>query len=134
MIAHMQSAHFAPDAHQHLNAASNEFQVDLVDDDQGDPQYAVLTGPTTARDVAPNGLPPNDNPTANRGSGTPGVVSIMGIVDRAGFIESGDFDVRIILTEEPMGGLTADKIMVENGYVKSVVKGATYKGGHPAEG
>ena len=105
--------------------------MDLVDDDQGDPEYAVLTGPTSARDVAPNGLPPNDNPTANRGSGTPGVVSIMGIVDRAGFIESGDFDVRIILTEEPMGGLTADKVMVENGSVKSVVKGATYKGGHP---
>ena len=58
----------------------------------------------------------------------------MRIVDRAGFIESGDFDVRIILTEEPMGGLTADKIMVSNGSVKSVVKGATYKGGHPAEG
>ena len=124
-------SHFAPDAHQHLNEKSNEFQVDLVDDDQGDPEYAVLTGPTSARDVAPNGLPPNDDPTVNRGSGTPGVVSIMGIVDRAGFIESGDFDVRIILTEEPMGGLTADKIMVENGSVKSVVKGATYKGGHP---
>ena len=124
-------SHFAPDAHQHLNEKSNEFQVDLVDDDQGDPEYAVLTGPVTARDVAPNGLPPNDS-ADNRGSGTPGVVSIMGIVDRAGFIESGDFDVRIILTEEPMGGLTADKIMVENGSVKSVVKGATYKGGHPA--
>ena len=125
-------AHFAPDAHQHLNAASNQFRVDLVDDDQGDPEYAVLTGPITARDVALTGLPPNDDPTANRGSGTPGVVSIMRTVDRAGFIESGDFDVRIILTEEPMGGLTADKIVVENGSAKSVVKGATYKGGHPA--
>ena len=127
-------AHFAPDAHQHLNAASNEFQVDLVDDDQGDPEYAVLTGPITARDVALTGSPPNDDPTANRGSGTPGVVSIMRTVDRAGFIESGDFDVRIILTEEPMGedGLTADKILVENGSAKSVVKGAIYKGGHPA--
>ena len=123
-------AHFAPDAHQHLNDKSNEFQVDLVDDDQGDPEYAVLTGPTSARDVAPNGLPPNDNPTANRGSGTPGVVSIMRIVDRAGFIESGPFDVRIILTEEPMGGLAAGGIMVENG-TATVVKGASYKGGHP---
>ena len=64
-------SHFAPDAHQHLNEKSNEFQVDLVDDDQGDPEYAVLTGPTSARDVAPNGLPPNDL-AANRGSGTPG--------------------------------------------------------------
>ena len=104
--------------------------MDLVDDDQGDAEYAVLTGPITARDIALTGLPPNDNPTANRGSGTPGIVSIMRTVDRAGFIESGDFDVRIILTEEPMGGLTTDKIMVENGSAKSVVKGATYKGGH----
>ena len=125
-------AHFGPDAHQHLNDKSNEFQVDLVDDDQGDAQYAVLTGHSTAQDVASNGLPPNDAPATNRGSGTPGVVSIMRTVDRAGFIESGDFDVRIILTEEPMGGLTADKIMVSNGTVKEVVKGATYKGGHPA--
>ena len=123
-------AHFAPDAHQHMNDKSNEFQVDLVDDDQGDPQYAVLTGPGTAQDVASNGLPPNDA-VANQGSGTPGVVSIMRTVDRSGFVESGDFDVRIILTEEPMGGLTADKVMVINGTVKSVVKGATYKGGHP---
>ena len=125
-------AHFAPDAHQHMNDKSNEFQVDLVDDDQGDAQYAVLTGHSTGQDIAANGLPPNDAPATNRGSGTPGVVSIMRTVDRAGFVESGDFDVRIILTEEPMGGLTADKIVVQNGTVKSVVKGATYKGGHPA--
>ena len=124
-------AHFAPDAHQHMNDKSNEFQVDLVDDDQGDPEYAVLTGHSTAQDVTANGLPPNDA-VANRGSGTPGVVSILRIVDRAGFIESGDFDVRIILTEEPKGGLTADKVMVVNGTVVRVVKGATYKGGHPA--
>ena len=127
-------AHFGPDAHQHLNKKSNEFQVDLVDDDQGDPQYAMLTGVSTAQDVARDTDTETDNgaggPT-DAGSGTPGVVSIMRIVDRAGFIESGDFDVRIILTEEPMGGLTADKIMVSNGSVKSVVKGATYKGGHP---
>ena len=123
-------AHFGPDAHQHMNDKSNEFQVDLVDDDQGNPQYAMLTGPTSAAAVAANGLPPNDA-AANRGSGTPGVVSIMRTVDRAGFIESGEFKVRIILTEEPMGGLTADKVMATNAMVKSVVKGATYKGGHP---
>ena len=127
--------HFGPDAHQHLNKKSNEFQVDLVDDDQGDPQYAMLTGVSTAQDVARNTDTTDTDDGAggptDAGSGTPGVVSIMRIVDRAGFIESGDFDVRIILTEEPMGGLTADKIMVSNGSVKSVVKGATYKGGHP---
>ena len=127
-------AHFGPGAHHHLNKKSNEFQVDLVSDDQGDAQYAALTGPTTARDIAENGNPPLDNPVANKGSGTPGVVSVMSIVDRAGFIESGAFDVRIILTEDPMGGLTADGIMVENGAVMSVVKGASYKGGHPGRG
>ena len=124
------TAHLGPGAHQHMNKASNVFRVDLVDDDQGDPEYAVITGPSTAMDVALNGLPPNDDLTVNRGSGTPGVVSIMRIVDRSGFVERGDFDVRIILTEEPMGGLTTDKIAVENGSVKSLVKGLTYKGGH----
>ena len=34
-------AHFGPAAHHHLNAASNQFRVDLVDDDQGDPNYTV---------------------------------------------------------------------------------------------
>ena len=124
------TAHLGPGAHQHMNTASNVFRVDLVDDDQGDPEYAVITGPSTAMDVALNGLPPNDDLTANRGSGTPGVVSITRIVDRSGFVERGDFDVRIILTEEPMGGLTTDKIAVESGSVKSLVKGLTYKGGH----
>ena len=38
--------------------------------------------------------------------------------------------MRIILTEEPKGGLTKDKILVDGADV-SVVKGATYKGGHP---
>ena len=80
-------------------------------------------------DVAASGGP-DDGLTANMGTGTPGVVSIMGIVDRAGFIEDGPFQVRIILTEEPKGGLTADKIIVKNGSAGSVVKGATYKGGH----
>ena len=98
-LAHATS-HIGPGAHQHLNAASNVFRVDLVDDDQGDAQYAQLTSSSAARDVAANGLPPNDA-VANRGSGTPGVVSIMRIVNRIGFIETGSFDVRIILTEDP---------------------------------
>ena len=121
-------AHFAPGAHQHLNKASNVFRVDLVDDDQGDPQYAMLTSASTADDVAESGLAPSED--ESDGTGTPGVVSIMRIVDRAGFVESGAFDVRIILTEEPKGGLTAAGIMVENGSVTSLTKGLTYKGGH----
>ena len=131
-------AHFGPDAHQHLNKASNRYEIELVDADQGDPQYAEIMGISRAMDVATDdGTETGDDTdsladgTRDPGSGTPGVVSIMRTASRAGFIESGDFEVRIILTEEPMGGLTADKIMVANGVAKSVVKGVTYRGGHP---
>ena len=128
-------SHFAPDAHQHINKASNRFEIDLVDADQGDPQYAKIVGISGAEDVAMDSTEATETDTTadgtmDPGSGTPGVVSIMRTASRAGFIESGDFEVRIILTEEPMGGLTADKIMVANGSVKSVVKGVTYRGGH----
>ena len=129
-------AHFGPDAHQHLNKASNRYEIELVDADQGDPQYSKIMGISGAADVAMDGA---DTPTSDtagdvmdEGSGTPGVVSIMRTASRAGFIEGGDFEVRIILTEEPMGGLTADKIMVANGSVKGVAKGVTYRGGHAA--
>lgn len=127
-------AHFGPDAHQHVNKASNRYEIELVDADQGDPQYAKIMGISGAEDVAMDGTDDGDTAdgTMDPGSGTPGVVSIMRTASRTGFVESGDFEVRIILTEEPMGGLTADKIMVENGSVKSVVKGVTYKGGHSA--
>ena len=37
-FAHVIS-HFGPEAHQHLNNASNQFNVDLVDADQGNPLY-----------------------------------------------------------------------------------------------
>ena len=127
-------SHFGPDAHQHLNKASNRYEIELVDADQGDPQYAEIMGISGAADVAMDGNDDTDTDadgTLDEGSGTPGVVSIMRTASRAGFIESGDFEVRIILTEEPMGGLTADKIMVTNGVAKSVVKGVTYRGGHP---
>ena len=112
------TAHLAPEAHQHINKASNVFRVDLVDDDEGDPQYAKIDSYTTATDVT---------------SGIPGVVSIMRTASRTGFIESGEFEVRIILTEEPKGddGLTTNHLMVENGKAVEVVKGLTYKGGHP---
>ena len=123
-------SHFHPGAHQHLNKQSNVFRVDLVDDDQGDPQYAVITGPSSAEDVAESGAAPTED--ESDGTGTPGVVSVMRIVDRSGFVETGEFDVRIILTEEPKGGFTEAGIMVENGRVSSLTKGLTYKGGHPA--
>ena len=55
----------------------------------------------------------------------------MRTASRAGFIESGAFDVRIILTEDPNGGLTTANIMVDKGSATSITKGLTYKGGHP---
>ena len=115
-------AHFGPGAHHHLNKASNQFRVDLVDDDQGNPQY---NSGVSATPIATDGLPPTD------GSGTPGVVTVDPLRERAGFIESGPFDVRLILTEEPRGGLTTDLIMVEGGgSATAVTKGATLKGAH----
>ena len=112
------TSHFDPDGpgdglpHQHLNAQSNLFQVDLVDDDEGLAAYSnSLTG-----------APPTDE-------GVPGVVTIDQLRERAGFIESGPFDVRIILTEEPKGGLTTDLIQVDGGGAATkVTKGATLKG------
>ena len=120
------ATHLGPGAHQHVNKASNLYRVDLVDDDEGDPQYAKITSYTTAMDVTdPTTSPPT-------GLGIPGVVSIMRTASRSGFVESGEFEVRILITEEPMGdkGLTTDRVMVENGSVVSVIKGLTYKGGH----
>ena len=66
-------------------------------------------------------------------AGVPGVVSITRILDRTGFrpIEAGPFNVRIILTEDPKGGLTTALIDVVNGSATSVTKGLTYKGGIP---
>ena len=63
------------------------------------------------------------------GSGTPGVVTIDQLNQRAGFIETGPFDVRIILTEEPKGGLTTDMILVEGGgSATAVTKGVSLRG------
>ena len=106
--------HFGPGAHHHLNKASNQFRVDLVDDDEGEARYATTLAATPLSD-----------------EGVPGVVTIDQLRERAGFIESGPFDVRIILTEEPKGGLTTDLIMVEGGgSATAVTKGATLKGAH----
>ena len=113
-------AHFGPEAHHHLNAASNQFRVDLVDDDQGDPNYTVGVSDVV---VAAEGEPDT------AGSGTPGIVGIDQLRERTGFIESGAFDVRIILTEEPKGGFTTDLIEVDNGIATKVTPGATIDGG-----
>lgn len=121
-------AHFGPDAHQHVNKASNRLEIDLVDVDQGNPMYTVGVGDTEA--AAAGGVP---DATTNLGSGTPGVVTIDQLRERSGFIETGPFDVRIILTEEPKGGLTPDLIMVDGGgTATAVTKGVSLKGAHAA--
>ena len=128
-FAHVIS-HFGPDAHQHLNNPSNQFNVDLVDADQGNPMYnkGISTDAVTAAVVTEEG---NEAYNAS-GSGTPGVVTIDQLSQRAGFIETGPFDVRIILTEEPKGGLTTDMILVEGGgKATKVTKGVTLRGALP---
>ena len=113
-------AHFGPDAHQHLNAASNQFQVDLVDDDEGDAMYNVGVSDVEVGD-------------GDGTAGTPGVVAVQSFRERAGLIETGVFDVRIILTEEPRGiaDMIADPSMlidVVNGSATKLTAGATLKG------
>ena len=115
-------------SHAHFNKASNVFNIDLVDDDQGNPQYSMLTSNSTAAAIAADGNP------GTAGSGTPGIVGITRILDRSGFrpIETGPFHVRIILTEEPKGGFTMDLIEVDGGTAGKPVKGLTYKGASTA--
>ena len=114
-----------PKAHAHFNKPSNVYTIDLVDDDEGDPEYSRITSNSAAVRITAEG-----GDTGTPGSGTPGVVAIRRILDRSGFrpIETGPFDVRIILTEEPKGGFTADLIEVQNGTAGTPVKGLTYKG------
>ena len=126
-FAHVIS-HFGPDAHQHLNNASNQFNVDLVDADQGDPRYNEGISATAVTEATVAGT---TGPTAYNGpgSGTPGVVTIDQLNQRAGFIETGPFNVRIILTEEPKGGLMTDMILVEGGgSATKVTKGVSLRG------
>ena len=100
-------------SHAHFNNTSNLFIIELVDDDEGNPQYSHLAATPVAA-----------------GEGVPGVVAITRILDRNAFqpIETGPFTVRIILTEEPKGGLTTDMIVVENGKATALTKGLTLKG------
>ena len=100
-----------PDGHaEHLNKAVAAFRVDLVDDDEGDPQYNMGTSATEI------------------GEGVPGVVAIQQLRERTGFIESGNYQVRVILTEKPKGGLTKDLVAVTNGSAGTITIGATIQG------
>ena len=131
-------AHFGPEAHQHLNKASNQLEIDLVDADQGDPMSYKGTDadmPITEATVAGLATATDGTGYNGAGSGTPGVVTIDQLRERAGFIETGPFDIRIILTEEPKGGLTTDMIVVDGGGAATAIsKGTTLKGALPAVG
>ena len=74
----------------------------------------------------------------------PQVVSIqrLGLISQtvtSAFEEAevtGVFDVRIVLTERPAGGLTLDKIQVEGGTASNLVVGSPFawQGGRNADG
>ena len=103
----------------HWNVVSNVFRIDFAEVDDGGAKYHTLPLATSPAFVT---------------AGTPGVVSIDRILDRSTFapIETGPFNVRVILTEEPrMGdasGLTTDMIQVDGGgSATTVVAGLTYE-------
>ena len=104
---------------QHTSKASNILKIQLVDDDQGNPEYNSGVSDTV---IAANGDP------GTTGSGTPGVVAVQKLLEREGFIETGPFTVKIILTEEPNGGLITDLIAVKNGSATAIAKGTSLKG------
>ena len=82
-------------------------RVDLVEMDEGDAQYAKVTGSNTAMAVGHDG---------NASTGAPGVVGISRVETFSGIAATatGAFDIRIVLTEEP-AEFTMDHIMVRNG-------------------
>ncbi|MCY3549631.1 MAG: hypothetical protein OXH39_04160 [Candidatus Poribacteria bacterium] len=96
------------------------YKVQLVDDDEGNPQYNMGVSGTAVGDT-----------------GVPGVVGVDRLDERraSGFIETGDFTVRVILTEEPNGIADIMKdatklIDVQNGKATAITKGTTLKGAH----
>lgn len=100
------------DGKNHSNKHVATFRVDLVDADEGLAAYNPGVTDTLVT------------------AGIPGVVGVDRLDERraSGFIETGAFDVRVILTEEPMGGFTTDHVEVMNGSATAIVKGATLKG------
>ena len=75
-------------------------RVDLVEKDEGDPKYSKIVSGNL--EVA--------------GDGDPGVVAISKVIDRSlvSAVETGPFDIRVMLTEQP-AEFTAAYIRVVNG-------------------
>ena len=117
-------------SHAHYNGASNVFTLDLVDDDEGDANYRRIVSNSGIEAIEDGATVSTDSAAAGR----PGVVAVIQALDRTAFqpIVTGPFNVRIILTEEPKGGLTTDLIEVVNGSAMAVTKGLSLKGAHEA--
>ena len=106
-----------PNASAHaVNARSDVLKIELVGVHDGDAKYSAY------EETASVGT--------GTGVGTPGVVSITRALGPTGFASAvtGPFDVRIILTEEPVA-FTADHIVVENGTASAPVKGSPIESG-----
>ena len=92
--------------HEIAHSAGPKFiRVDLVEADEGLPMYSkIVSGALEAA-----------------GDGDPGVVAITKVVDRSlvSAIETGPFDIRIMLTEEPKE-FTTDHIRVKNGSASNI--------------
>ena len=80
-------------------------RVDLVEKDEGDPKYSKIVS---------GGL-------VSAADGDPGVVAITKVVERSlvSAVETGPFDIRIMLTEEPRA-FTTDHIRVKNGTASNI--------------
>ena len=74
--------------HLHTNNRSNILQVDMVDDDEGDPNYDQIRG-TTVVEIVDVLEDPDD--------GVPGVVYI----DAPNVVVRGEYYAHILLTEQP---------------------------------
>ena len=89
----------------HHSAGPKFIRVDLVDADEGLPIYSKIVS---------GALVP-------AGAGDPGVVAISKVVERSlvSAVETGPFDIRIMLTEEPKE-FTVDQIRVKNGSASNI--------------
>ena len=91
-------------------------RVDLVEKDEGDPQYQkIVSGSLVPVLATSTGNAPNAA-TDPGISGSPGVVAISKVIERSlvSAVETGPFDIRVMLTEQP-AEFTAAHIRVVNG-------------------
>ena len=100
-------------------------RVDLVNDDEGSANYAYITGTSSVMAASTSSAAPAPDayrPANGIGMSAPGVVDISRVDPHSGIAATatGEFDVRIVLTEEP-AEFTKDHIMVLNGEASAPV-------------